>query len=324
MPQPRYTQVSPKETPYYHIVSRCVRRTFLCGTDHASGNCYEHRRQWIEDRIRLLSSVFTVSIAAYAVMSNHYHLVVKLCPAEAEHWSTREVLERWTVLYKGPWLVQRYLAGEPLSEAERKTVHDMAEVYRKRLTDLSWFMKCLNEPIARQANAEDGCTGHFWESRFKSQPLLTEQALLTCMAYVDLNPVRAGIASTPESSEHTSIRERIKPVFNLDCAIRGQQEQGALNCFTIKLKPLLHFDGSTTADTQTGLPFHPIDYLQLVEQTGRVIRPDKRGHIQHDQPILKRLGYSEDDWLIQATGFETQYQAHHSRRAIKQAQLKAA
>jgi len=68
----------------------------------------------------------------------------------------------------------------------------------------------LNEYISKRANIEDNCTGHFWESRFKSQALLDERALLTCMAYVDLNPIRACMAKTPETSEYTSIQERIK------------------------------------------------------------------------------------------------------------------
>ena len=62
-------------------------------------------------------------------------------------------------------------------------------------------MKVLNENIAKQANKEDKCTGHFWESRYKSQALLDEQAVLSCMTYVDLNPIRAAMAPTPEQSD---------------------------------------------------------------------------------------------------------------------------
>ncbi|MCH8499620.1 MAG: transposase, partial [Marinobacter sp.] len=176
MTRPRDQLVSITDTPYYHIVSRCVRRTFLCGYDRQTGKSYEHRRQWIEERIRLLSSIFTIDLCAYAVMSNHYHLVIKLCPEQAEDWDRDEVLERWCCLFKGSRLVQRYLAGERLGEAEDNAVEEVVQVYRKRLCSLSWFMKCLNESIARDANREDACTGHFWESRFKSQALLTEQA----------------------------------------------------------------------------------------------------------------------------------------------------
>jgi hypothetical protein len=124
-------------------------------------------------------------------MSNHYHLVVKL--GRADHWSEQEVMQRWLILHKGPLLVQRYQKGEALDQAGRHTISEIIELWRRRLQSLSWFTKCLNEPIARMANAEDHCTGHFWESRFKSQALLTEEALLSCMAYVDLNPVRAGL-----------------------------------------------------------------------------------------------------------------------------------
>ena len=215
MTRPRKELISISDTPYYHIVSRCVRRAFLCGFDNTSQRDYEHRRQWIENRIRLLSSLFGIDICAYAVLSNHYHIVVKLDPQQNVAWSHQEIITRWTSLYKGPLLIQRQQQGASLSPAEQQTVSDIIEVWRHRLTDLSWFMKCLNEPIAREANKEDNCTGHFWESRYKSQALLSEEALLSCMAYVDLNPVRACMADTPETSEYTSIKERIKPKFTL-------------------------------------------------------------------------------------------------------------
>ncbi len=308
MPRPRHQQISLADTPYYHIISRCVRRTFLCGQDHATGKSYEHRRGWIEERIRLLASLFTVDVAAYAVMSNHYHLVIKLSPEQGDTWSNDEVLARWCCLYQGPPLVQRYQQGEDLSEAELRRVHQYAETFKNRLTDLSWFMKCLNEPIARKANQEDDCTGHFWESRFKSQPLETEEALITCMAYVDVNPIRAAIADTPETSDYTSIKERIQPLFNLADAIHHQIEQQALNDFTVPLKPLLGFEGMIRNDDQQGILFSLQDYLQLVDITGRITRDDKRGAIDPTTlPILERLNLDPERWCERATAFEDTY-----------------
>ncbi|MCG5496891.1 transposase [Ectothiorhodospira variabilis] len=316
MPRPRRQQISVTDTPYYHIVSRCVRRTFLCGQDHATGKSFEHRRQWIEDRIRLLASLFAVDIAAYAVMSNHYHVVVKLDPVQVEHWSDDEVLRRWGCLFKGPLLVQRYRAADPQESYELAQVKEFAQCYRQRLADLSWFMKCLNEPIARQANQEDGCTGHFWEARFKSQALRTEAALLSCMAYVDLNPVRAGMAATPEASAHTSIRERITPRFNLAQAVREQMQLDALLRFDGKVKPLLHFEGAWVQEEQTGIPFAFEDYLALVDYTGRAIDPKKKGAIANAlPPILQRLGLNPEQWLDQSTRFEAVYRQQRRRSA---------
>ncbi|TVP57280.1 MAG: hypothetical protein EA349_06820 [Halomonadaceae bacterium] len=316
MTQPRKQQISLSETPYYHLFCRCVRRSFLCGKDHRTGKNYEYRRQWIEDRLRLLASIFTVDVCAYAVMPNHYHLVVKLSPEQANDWGVDEILQRWSALHKGPLLVQKHLAGDALSVKERTAISDLADLYREHLSSLSWFMKCLNEPIARQANKEDEVTGHFWESRFKSQPLLTEAALLSCMAYVDLNPVRAGLAETPEASEHTSVKERIQTQFRLAEAIQGQTEYQALNHFNLVLKPLLHFDGSIRQQLQTGLPFSFLEYMKLLDYTGRAIDPRKRGAIPKEvRPILERLGYTTTGWLTQAHEFEAHYQRKHSRRA---------
>ncbi len=73
MPKPRKVQVSLETTPYYHCVSRCVRRAFLCGVDDLSGKSYEHRREWIVDRIKELVEIFAIDTCAYSVMSNHYH-----------------------------------------------------------------------------------------------------------------------------------------------------------------------------------------------------------------------------------------------------------
>ena len=212
MTRPRSSLISLADTPWYHVVNRCVRRAFLCGHDAASGSNFDHRRGWIETRIRELASVFTIDVAAYAIMSNHYHAVLRVDAARAQALSDDEVLRRWTQLFTGPLLVQRYLSGspaDPLGQSERDKVAEFAALYRQRLADVSWFMRVLNETIARQANAEEGCTGRFWEGRFKSQALLDEQALLAAMAYVDLNPIRAGMAQSLEDSAHTSIAARL-------------------------------------------------------------------------------------------------------------------
>ena len=310
MPRPRKQLVSVSDTPYYHVTSRCVRRAFLCGQDKFSGRSYEHRRDWIETRIRLLSSLFAIEVCAYAVMSNHYHLALKLVPGEATQWSDDDVLERWCSLYKGPILVQRYRAGANLDEAEAHSVQDCIAVYRKRLVDLSWFMKCLNEPIARKANREDRCTGHFWEARFTSQALKSEATLLACMAYVDLNPVRAQIAATPEASQYTSIRQRLGHSADVQAAIREMVSSAELRTFSHSIRPLLSFSDDDEAH-EGSIPMSLHDYLTLVDLTGRVTRLGKRGAISAKMsPILERLKLSESAWLDGATGFESM----HSRR----------
>ena len=190
----RKQQISVDATPYYHCVSRCVRRSFLCGVDLLTEQSFEHRREWIKQKLYALSQVYCIDICAYAIMSNHYHLVVHIDRDKAQALSNHEVVERWQQEHELPSLVSRWLSGQLTSDAETEACLSIIDSWRSRLSNLSWFMKELNFDIACQANREEGCKGHFWESRFKSQALLDEQALAAAMAYVDLNPLRAGIA----------------------------------------------------------------------------------------------------------------------------------
>lgn len=294
------------ETPYYHVSSRCVRRAYLCGHDQYTGESYEHRRSWIEQRLRVLSSLFSIDICAYAILSNHYHLVVRIDSDRPQQWSDHEVLIRWTALFKGPILVQRYCREEPLSDVELDSLHSMAAVYRSRLGNLSWFMKCLNEPIARKANAEDCCTGHFWEARFHSKALKSSRAVVAAMVYVDLNPVRAANARTPEDSDYTSIRARIRrreTSAALRKAIRALTTAGELQRFDVELRPLMPFTDRSLSDRagttfDRTLPISESDYLALVDETGRIASDGKRGRIDPDfAPILDRIGCPQEYWV---------------------------
>ncbi|MEH6578928.1 MAG: transposase [Amphritea sp.] len=284
MTRARNQIISTADTPYYHCIARCVRRAFLCGEDPLTQRSYEHRRQWVVDRLVELQQVFCIDLCAYAVMSNHYHLVLCINEEWAAELTADEVINRWCHLYKGPQLVQRYRQGEVLGKAEYQAVSDIVEQWRERLADISWFMRSLNEHIARQANQEDSCKGHFWESRFKSQALLDEKALLTCMAYVDLNPIRAAIADTPETSDYTSVQNRVV-------------EKSKKGLSTEPPQPILKpFDPTAKSLACIGYDLH--DYLELVDYTGRAIRDDKRGFIvQSTPPILQRLSINLDAWM---------------------------
>jgi len=268
--------ISPETTPYYHVMARCVRRAYLCGIDKYSGNNYEHRRQPIVDRIKFLAGIFNIDVCAYSIMNNHYHLVLKI--NSTEKWSEKQVLAYWSELCHLKPLCQRFLEDDSMTYGELEIANRQTDVYRKRLMSISWFMKLLNEHIAKECNKEEGIGGTFFESRFKSQALLDEKALLTCMAYVDLNPIRAAIAATPETSDYTSIQARIKntETFLIDLGF-----------------------------SEDAIDFTLADYIDLVDATGRTIRADKRGFIDKNlPPILSRIGLEAITWLDELNQFK--------------------
>ncbi len=206
MTYPRAHLIAPGEPGLHHIVVRCVRRAWLCGFDAETGIDYEHRRQMIYDRLVLLVEIFAIEVWSYAIMSNHYHLVIYVDPPRSQQWNSLEVAERWLRL------TQPKLGTQDRERLIRLLALDQERiaVLRERLGSVSWFMRYLNEYIARTANAEDQCKGRFWESRFKSYRLLDEEAVLTAMAYGDLNPFRAGMVTVPEEAEFVSLTRRVE------------------------------------------------------------------------------------------------------------------
>lgn len=279
-----------EDTPYYHVVARCVRRAWLWGFDEYAGKDYSHRKLWVLERLKALSAVFAIDLCAYAVMSNHYHLVLRVDRSRVRRLGCEEIVERWTRIFAVPPLIQRWQQGIS-GEAERLMAERLVELWRHRLTDVSWYMRCLNEYLARRANAEDQCTGRFWEGRFKSQALLDEAGLLTAMAYVDLNPVRAQIAATPEQSEFTSIYARVRQMRGSALGATHHANQSA----SIGVELLAFRDADSAKDEAIPMAF--AEYLQLLDWTGRVGHAGKRGAIDtKSPPLLERLHIDPDAW----------------------------
>jgi len=312
MTRARRTQIDLESTPYYHCMSRCVRRAFLCGTDKHTGVSYDHRKQWIVDCIAHLADAFAIELAAYAVMSNHFHVVLYVNEAKAESWSVREVITQWLKLCKGSKLVNRFHRHEELSPAELKVIDNLAENYRQRLMSISEYMGCLKQPIAYAANREDSCRGRFWEGRFKSQALLDEKALLTCMMYVDLNPIRAGVCDSLESSDFTSIQQRIldyaksqstkktttKSTLRTKKQKKGEPEfrQPMLQCFLTTNNSTDKNNAITNNNISSiSISLNLTDYFELIDWTGRAVREDIRGAIPSEvKSLLNKLSLDPD------------------------------
>jgi REP element-mobilizing transposase RayT len=338
---------SETDVQVFHTISRCVRRNHLCGRDRRSGQDYSHRREWIRSRLEELAGIFAIETLGYALMANHMHLVVRTRPDVAATWSDDEIALRWWALFPK----RRTLDGRPEQPTTEELNHIKSSATgladkRRRLTSISWFMKCISEPIAKRANRDDQVTGHFWEARYKAQPLLDETAIAACLAYVDLNPIRAAVAQTPETSQFTSIHDRISDRQSAAAAadtvaettadiVAGADTAAATPSTTIQaalaehgthagwlapiaLEPACQASSDCPTSrrlTNRGCLFMTLDqYLQLVDWTGRQLRLDKPGHIpEHLTAILTRLDCSLEAWLDLVKNFRRRFPTEAGR-----------
>ncbi|MBL8299578.1 MAG: hypothetical protein JNN30_14670 [Rhodanobacteraceae bacterium] len=228
-----------------------------------------------------------MAIHAYAVMSNHLHLVLEVDPLAPAHWSDEDVAQRWVRLF--PPREATALAFEMKCQSVMNDPIRLG-VVRQRLGSLSWLMKCLVEPIARRANVEDFCKGRFWEGRFKSQVLKDEKALLAAMAYVDLNPIRAGITDCMEDQQHTSVSERI------------QEANDRPQLLACGIQPRVATISPTLSDIRLR------DYLALVEWTGKQLRNDHGGAIFEAAPaIVEQIEKNVSRWPVRVKAIGSRY-----------------
>ena len=312
-----------------HCINRCVRRGFLCGDDPVSGKNYDHRRQWIQNRLEFLAGVFGVELLAFSVMSNHFHCVLRTRPDVVEGWSDEEIARRWWRLFPQ----RRNENGSPAdpTDADLLAIHGDEKVLterRLRLSSVSWFMRCTSEVIARMSNAEDECTGRFWEGRFKAKVLDSEEAIAACMVYVDLHPVRAGIADSPENSNFTSVQARMSDAKSADEVTtpdardsRTEHGSNAGWLSPIPLQPqrqkVRTRKSSRRVSNKGSLPMSLSDYLLLVEWTGRQLHAGKRGYIKGEvPPLLDRLGTSPAFWLDSIRKLEPRYHVQSQKRSL--------
>ena len=298
---PRSKYVSDGQEGVYHCFSRCVRRAFLYGYDKLTGKDFSHRKQWIVDRLRQLTTIFAIEVCTYAIMENHYHVTLRTRPDIVAAWSDLEVAARWLNLFP-PKPRGKKMTMPLLDEQIRALANwpDRIAVLRKRLCSLSWFMGRLNEFIARAANKEDRVKGRFWESRFKCQALLDEAAIAACMIYVDLNPIRAGLAATPEASDFTGIQERIRgwqkePVDSSSISNATELDNDVIP----EHSPSADWLCPVQSDINRRgiLQMTEIEYFDLVDKSGRILQPNKGGSVDIDlEPILLRIGVIPKAW----------------------------
>ncbi len=300
----------PDEIAIVHVMNRTVRRCFLMGIDPLTGKNYDHRKEWLEVELVRLAAQFGVDLLCQAILSNHFHLVLRSRPDVVATWDDTEVARRWLALCPR----RKKLSGESKtpSEAELNTIRrdkQRLQEIRTRLSDISWWMRLLCQNIGQRANREDEEVGKFWQARFRAVRLLDEASLLACAAYVDLNPIRAAMAESLEQSDFTSIQKRIasqqaqtkSPVASADelaalpdgylAPLEIDERQDAIG-------PCCHRHGRRCSD-KGFLPIPVAKYVQLLDWTARQWADDKQGTMPPGlAPVFERLGIRAEVWCV--------------------------
>lgn len=302
----------PDEIAVVHVMAKTVRSIYLFGTDKLTKTCYDHRRDWIEQQLVHQAKYFGIDLLANAIMSNHFHLVLCSRPDVVKTWDDTEVANRWLHLCPK----RKDALGNPKKPTEKeldaiRTKPEEVKKIRSRLSDISWWMRLVCQKIAQRANYESRETGRFFNGRFKAVRLLDDQAILACMVYVDLNPVRAGLQVTVETSSHTSIIKRIQAMNELNKQL-AERSDSHLRPIELKkdengeVQVVVKTEGQKRCSNKGLLPFSSAEYLKLVDATAREQKQGKVGYTPDSlPPLLERIGLDVDTWLSWTTQFSS-------------------
>ncbi len=316
------------EVAVVHVMNRTVRRCFLLGYDPVSGRNYDHRKVWIDEQLVHQARHFGIDLLCQAIMSNHLHLVLRSRPDVVQEWSDEEVARRWLMLCPE----RRDEDRRPMEPTEfeiSRIVNNKEKLasLRSRLSDISWWMRLLCQHIAQRANREDGEVGKFWQARYRAVRLLDEIAILSCAAYVDLNPIRAAMAQTISKSDFTSAQKRsrglalqsqkdIQPEPALPDGLSGTTPAAVRKCHVaaVDLRSAQHLapvelnerngqpgpDGNrdgVRCSNKGFLPMSTAQYLSLLEWTTRQQRVTEACRKPKQiRRLFKRLGISAKVW----------------------------
>jgi REP element-mobilizing transposase RayT len=291
----------PLEIAIAHVIQRCVRRCFLMGRDPDSGKNYDHRKQWLEARLQRFAAYFGIDLLCFSILSNHFHLVLRSRPDVVAAWDDTEVARRWLMICP----VRKDQQGNPLepTEAELNKIRydpQRLATIRRRLSDISWWMRLLSQPLAAMANREEDQLGRFWQGRFRAVRICDAAALLACAAYVDLNPIRAALAETLEGSDYTSIQRRIESLPHTGTPAEPASDQFLAPIAIDESRDAIGAVASRLphrASDKGFLPMSEIEYIRLLDWTARVVVPGKSGATPADAPdVLERLGLNVPQW----------------------------
>ena len=323
----RSEQINESTVGIYHISDRCVRGAFLINKKKGSHESDDDRRDWLHERLVSLAEYFLIDIIAFAILCNHMHLILRNRPDLVEKMSNEEVIRAWWGI--SPTYRRNKQPGRLTPKRLRRLLQDQDHIRecRERLSSISWFMRYLKHPLALLANDKDKTSGHFWQARFHCRPLDSLEELLTAMVYVDLNPIRAGMANSVADSRYTSAFNRVESAKrrrnlqkrNTKQAARelkrAAKRDEALERSDEWLTPIQMDESDAGLQMHSPKPTSPRKrasdrglfsmetkrYLMLVDFVGRVEHQGKRGKIPADVPrLLDQLGFgTPDQWLKQ-------------------------
>lgn len=331
MTKARKYQVDPNVSAHYHVTDRCVQKMFLMGVDPYTQQSYEHRKFWIVERLRYLSKIFIIEIGGYSIMDNHYHLLVKTRPDLLKLLTDEEVLDRWFNLCPPKFKPSATPREQKIKNLKALYLKDREYIkeIRVNIGSLSCFMKVLNQNIARRANREMGTTGSFWQSRFHCKMITSAEVATYTQTYIDLNPIRAGIAETPETAKFTSAHDRIehrqnrKKVREALQVLRDQKQDKKTSLRDTNPEAVEKFLAVYKGRNRTKWlasfykgefhtrPFFRIteeEYFDLLDCSGREIRADKPGAIPASlAPIFDRLEIDCQQWVESLKAYDTNF-----------------